>query len=218
MVSFFTAFSQANKVSRSFQITSQLSSTTENITICNNQLPFLWNGITCLIAGTYQATLTGSNGTDSIVTLQLSVINVGTSITNVIICNNELPFSWNGNNYSAEGTYSVTLTSSTGCDSVPILSLTVNDVVTSTTNKTICVNQLPFNWNGINYNSSGTYTATLTSAAGCDSIATLNLTIKPVSASTTNITICNNQLPYHWNGNTYPSAGTYSITLIAANG
>ncbi len=218
MVSFFTAFSQANKVSQGVEITGQLLSTTENITICNNQLPYLWNGITCLTAGTYQATLTGSNGLDSIVTLQLSVINVGTSISNVVICNNELPYQWNGNNYSAEGTYSVTLTSSNGCDSVPILSLTVNDVVTSTTNKIICINQLPFNWNGINYNSSGTYTATLTSSAGCDSIATLNLTIKPVSASTTNITICNNQLPYHWNGNTYPTAGTYSITLIAANG
>lgn len=195
-----------------------LLSTLENITICNNQLPYTWNGITCLAAGTYTATLTGSNGNDSTVTLNLSVINVGTSITNVIKCTNELPYSWNGNNYTTSGTYSVTLTSSTGCDSVPILSLTVNDVVTSTTNKSVCSNQMPFSWNGNNYPAAGTYTVTLTSAAGCDSIATLNLSVKPVSSSTTNVNICASELPYHWNGNSYPAAGIYVITLVAANG
>ena len=36
-----------------------------------------------------------------------------------------------------------------------------------------------YEWNGTNYNTSGTYTYTSTSVAGCDSIATLNLTILP---------------------------------------
>src|SRR6187551_435341 len=75
--------------------------TTVNTTICNNQLPYSWNGITCLVAGSYTATLTGSNGTDSVVVLNLSVINVGTSITNAVICDNELPYHWNGNIYSS---------------------------------------------------------------------------------------------------------------------
>lgn len=188
-------------------------SSTTNITICNNQLPYLWNGITCLNAGTYTATLTGSNGTDSIATLNLSVINVSVSITNVIICDNQLPYQWNGNNYNANGTYSVTLTSSSGCDSVPILSLTVNHVVTSSTNHTVCSNQLPYNWNGNNYNATGSYNAVLTSVAGCDSIATLHLTVNQVSSSTTNVAVCTNQLPYNWNGNSYNAAGSYSITL-----
>ena len=37
------------------------------------------------------------------------------------------------------------------------------------------------------------FSVTLTGANGCDSVATLNLTIKPTSTSTTNIAICPNQ-------------------------
>ncbi len=199
-------------------ISNNASVTTENITICNNQLPFLWNGLTCLTAGTYIVTLTATNGSDSVATLILNVINIGTSITNAVICNNQLPYTWNGNTYVTDGTYSVTLTSSSGCDSVPILSLTVNNVVTSVTNRVVCSNQLPFNWNGNNYAAAGTYIATLVSAAGCDSIATLNLSVKPVTFSTTNRVICTNQFPFLWNGNSYVTAGSYQVTLTGSNG
>ena len=41
----------------------------------------------------------------------------------------------------------------------------------------ICSNQLPYSWNGIRCDSAGTYVVALTNAAGCDSIATLNLTL-----------------------------------------
>src|SRR5204863_2203006 len=107
------------------------------------------------------------------------------------------------------------LTSSTGCDSIATLNLTANAVVTSTTDITICNNQLPYSWNGNSYPAAGTYPVTLTSSGGCDSIATLNLTANPAVTSTTNITICNNQFPYNWNGNSYPAAGTYSVTLTS---
>ena len=36
---------------------------------------------------------------------------------------------------------------------------------------------MPYNWNGTNYAIAGTYTQTYTNAAGCDSIATLVLTV-----------------------------------------
>jgi membrane protein insertase Oxa1/YidC/SpoIIIJ len=37
--------------------------------------------------------------------------------------------------------------------------------------------QLPYNWNGTDYTAAGTYTFTTTNAAGCDSVATLNLAV-----------------------------------------
>ena len=49
---------------------------------------------------------------------------------------------------------------------------------TSTTNISTCDS---LNWNGMTYNSSGTYTYTTTNSAGCDSIATLNLTVNSVT-------------------------------------
>jgi hypothetical protein len=50
--------------------------------------------------------------------------------------------------------------------------------------------------------------ATLTNAAGCDSVVTLNLTINNSNNTATFITACN---PYTWpvNGMTYATSGTY---------
>jgi len=60
--------------------------------------------------------------------------------------------------------------------------LRVNLVTTSTTRDSICANQAPYVWNGNNYTASGTYSVTLVNSAGCDSIATLILLVKPIPA------------------------------------
>jgi hypothetical protein len=108
-----------------------------------------------------------------LLTLNLFVNSILTSTTNETICTNQLPYSWNGQPYNVAGTYTKTLSSVAGCDSVATLNLFVNSILTSTTNETICTNQLPYSWNGQTYNVAGTYTKTLSSVAGCDSVATL---------------------------------------------
>ena len=194
-------------------VVNSASSSSTNVTVCSNQLPYSWNGNNYNTAGSYNVTLTNAAGCDSIATLVLTINNTSTSTTNITRCSNQLPYSWNGNNYSAAGTYNVTLTNAANCDSVATLVLTVNQTSSSTTNVTICSNELPYAWNGTNYNAAGTYTYTTTNAAGCDSVATLNLTVNNTSSSTTNLTVCSSQLPYSWNGNSYNSSGTYSVTL-----
>src|SRR6185369_6777902 len=124
------------------------------------------------------------------------------------ICSNQLPYSWNSQTINAAGTYTANLISAAGCDSVATLNLTVTPTLTSTTNTTICASQLPYSWNGQTINAAGTYTANLISVAGCDSIATLNLAVNATLTSTTDLTICSNQLPYSWNGRTINAAGT----------
>ena len=191
---------------------------TTNTSICTNQLPYTWNGQTINTAGTYTADLTSASGCDSVATLNLVVNPVLTSTTNAAICTNQLPYTWNGQTINAAGTYTADLTSVSGCDSVATLNLVVNPVLTSTTNTAICTNQLPYTWNGQTINAAGTYTADLTSASGCDSVASLNLVVNPVLTSTTNTAICTNQLPYTWNGQTINAAGTYTADLISASG
>src|SRR5947199_4665 len=191
---------------------------TTNTTICTNQLPYTWNGQSINAAGTYTANLISASGCDSIATLVLAVNPAVTSTTNTTICNNQLPYTWNGQSINAAGTYTANLISASSCDSIATLILTVNPAVTSTTNTTICTNQLPYTWNGQSLNAAGTYTANLISASGCDSIATLVLTVSATLTSTTNTTICNNQLPYSWNGQTINTAGTYTANLISASG
>src|SRR5690606_32413180 len=95
--------------------------------------------------------------------------------------------------------------------------LTVNQNVTSTINTSICTAQLPYTWNGQSITQAGTYTATLTAASGCDSVATLNLTVSQNITSTTDQTICTAQLPITWNGQSITQAGTYTATLTAAS-
>src|SRR5690606_11364489 len=179
---------------------------------------YTWNGNDYAAAGTYNVTLTSTAGCDSVATLVLTVNDMLTSTTEITICANELPYTWNGNDYDVAGTYNVTLTSTAGCDSIATLVLTVNPVLTSTTTETICANQLPYTWNGNDYDAAGTYNVTLTSTAGCDSIATLVLIVNDVLTSTTNTTTCTSQLPYTWNGNEYVAAGTYNVTLTSTAG
>jgi hypothetical protein len=50
-------------------------------------------------------------------------------------------------------------------------------VSASTTNTIICPTALPYSWNGLTFNAAGSQTKHLTNAAGCDSAATLNLSI-----------------------------------------
>src|SRR4029079_5965270 len=150
-------------------------------------LPYNWNGQTITQAGTYTATLVAASGCDSIATLNMTISPAVTSTTYLAICAAQLPYSWNNQTYTQAGTYQVTLTSSTGCDSVATLNLAVTNDVTSTTDLALCSTQLPYNWNGQMITQAGTYTATLVAASGCDSITTLNVTVSAALTSTTDI-------------------------------
>lgn len=127
---------------------------------------------------------------------------INSAPVNETICSNQLPFNWNGQNYSTTGTYSVTLTGSNGCDSIATLNLVVNAVVTNTVDTSICSSLLPFAWNGQNYSLPGIYLATLTTTGGCDSIVILHLTItpSPVIAFAGNDDIAVSDVPYQLSG------------------
>jgi gliding motility-associated-like protein len=191
---------------------------TTSATVCENELPYRWNGKSYSSAGDYEVHLVSSKGCDSVATLKLSVNEVSSSTTTLSICAAQLPYSWNGNTYNAAGTYNVTLTANNGCDSVAKLVLSVKNELTSTTNKSICANDLPFSWNGKDYSEAGTYSITLQSAGGCDSIATLKLSVNNPAESTSEVEICSDELPYTWNGRTLTGAGTYNVSLTTVAG
>jgi PKD repeat protein len=203
-----------------------VSDTTSSITdilICNNLLPYNWNGVDYTSSGTYTIVLPAANenGCDSTATLNLVVKDTSFSITNVEVCNNLLPYNWNGVDYTASGSYTIILPAANenGCDSTATLNLTVKDTSFSVTNVEVCNNLLPYNWNGVDYTTSGSYTIILPASNenSCDSTATLNLTVKDTSFSVTNVEVCNNLLPYNWNGVDYTTSGSYTIVLPAAN-
>jgi hypothetical protein len=99
------------------------------------------------------------------------------SITNISICSSAIPYTWNGVNYTTSGAKIYTSTNSQGCDSIATLNLSINVPTSSTDSITINSSQLPYSWNGLTFNAAGTQTAHLTNAAGCDSAATLTLSV-----------------------------------------
>ncbi|MFI5139641.1 MAG: T9SS type B sorting domain-containing protein, partial [Sphingobacteriales bacterium] len=197
---------------------SDTTTSTTNITRCSSQLPYSWNGTNYNVSGTYTFTTTNAAGCDSVATLILTVSDTTTSITNVTRCSNQVPYNWNGTNYNVSGTYTFSTTNAAGCDSVAALVLTVNDTTRSRTRVNICSNQVPYNWNGTNYNVSGIYKFFTINAAGCDSVATLILNISDTVTSVTHIRLCSNQLPYNWNGTNYNVSGTYMFTTTSVAG
>ncbi len=86
----------------------------------------------------------------------------------------------NGQVYMNSGSYSQSVTNSTGCDSILNFTLSVNYSTSDTVVQTACND---FVWNGITYSISGMYIQSYSSAAGCDSVKTLNLTIQTIDTS-----------------------------------
>ena len=72
-----------------------------------------------------------------------------------------------------------------------------------------------FEWNGETYTESGVYTYNTTNASGCDSTATLNLTINNSSSSSVTEVACDS---FEWNGETYTESGVYTYSTINASG
>ena len=62
--------------------------------------------------------------------------------------------------------------------------------------------------NGTTYTESGTYVLNTITVDGCDSIATLNLTINNSSSSSEDVTACDF---YLWNEEFYTESGTYTF-------
>lgn len=110
---------------------------------------------------------------------------------------------------TSAGTYTVTQTVA-GCTSAPGTGI-ANPLAGSSSNTTIssCDSYL---WNGTTYTASGVYTWLGTNAVGCDSLATLNLTLNASSTSSSTVSACGS---YLWNGTTYTTSGVY--TWIGTN-
>jgi phage gp45-like len=93
---------------------------------------YFWNATNISYSnnGLYTATLTNSNGCDSLITLDLTLINSSSSSISHTECES---YTWplNGVTYYNSGNYSSTVTNFMGCDSVITLNLTIPDVYTA---------------------------------------------------------------------------------------
>lgn len=202
--------------SEAFDLPPGLNATSgsESVAACDS---YTWsaNGQTYTSSGTYTANLYNSFGCDSTATLNLT-INQGYSNTETVSSCGSYVWPVNGQTYTNSGTYTESFTTTNGCDSIITLDLTLQGAFTTSENITTC-DQYTWSANGQTYNTSGSYTETLTSINGCDSIVTLNLMINSGLSSTETVSACDQ---YVWpvNGQTYSSSGNYSELLTSIDG
>jgi hypothetical protein len=122
-------------------------------TTCRNSFPYIWNGITvnAPAGNTATAIYTGlaANGCDSIVTLDLHVLDTTAHTDVKTYCSSELPLNWNGITIPANATTNAAYatyntTNAAGCDSIVTLNLTVTPsvspsvAITANPGSTIC--------------------------------------------------------------------------------
>ena len=177
--------------------------------ICEGSV-YTENGFNVSEAGTYTQNLQTVNGCDSIVTLTLTVNPVASTTFTAAICEGSA-YTENGFNVSEAGTYTQNLQTIDGCDSIVTLNLTVNPVASTNLTAAIC-DGTTYTENGFNVSEVGTYTQTLQTVNGCDSIVTLTLTVNPAYNIMIDASI-NEGETYEENGFSESEAGTYVHTL-----
>ncbi len=130
----------------------------------------------CIMNAT-NALCPGASTSNSII-LHIGVPNTGPPLFQTV-CDSVI---YNGQTFSADGAYPITLTNFSGCDSAVTLNLTVHNSSSSTSIQNTCD---PVIVNGQTYTTSGIYTQMFTNTVGCDSTLVLDLTIINTDVSLT---------------------------------
>ncbi len=200
------------------------------VTACDE---YEWNGETLTASGDYTTTFTAANGCDSTVTLHLTIFTANYADFADSACGS---YTWNGEVYEESGDYVQTFTNANGCDSTVTLHLTIYQSATETVELTICESDLPYHYVngdidttfevGTPVSQLLTFNFQLLTSHGCDSVVTLHLTIYPAVTELVEVTLCENDLPYHYvNGDIdtifevgTPQLSTFNFQLLTQHG
>lgn len=189
-------------------------------TICEGDSA-LFHGRYYHFGGIYFVTIPATEAFyDSVVTWTLNVQSPVTApVEQRTVCADQLPYHWQSLTCDSAGTYRDTAYYAAGCDSVYYtLHLTITQPTASDTAAVICAGELPYVWYEHSLTDEGTYTHTITNAAGCDSVITLHLTVNQPTGSTTEETVHATELPYIWHNQSLTDEGTYTYTTTNAAG
>ena len=237
-----------------FRFRQKATASITNLEIIPSQLPYSWNGLQFTTAGTKSASLTNAEGCDSTATLVLRVVyniyypaislfpinKTITPLSPLIEGNYPLGVRYNAYNgynispalpnglqidpitgiisgtpvqLSALQSYTVTLLQDGAKPSIFLLSVGLSTASTTTIN-----NCGPYTWNGVVYTMPITVLAPFTNQYGFDSTATLILSIRNLSASTTILNLNLSELPVIWNGDSITKEGLHTVHLVNAAG
>ena len=228
-----------------------------SLLIANGGNSYVWsngsasNSIGVSQSGTYSVTATsmeGCTGSTSVFVTINPLPNVNISGNNSFCQGDNVTltamgassYAWSNTSTNAAitvsnaGNYSVTGTDANGCSNTASKTVTVNPTYNVALTHNMCEGE-SYNFYGQNITTAGTYTHTLQTVNGCDSVLTLTVTLKalPPTAITGNTTLCEGEtttlvatggVSYAWsNGGTSNSTtvnqnGVYTVTATNAEG
>lgn len=201
-----------NPVDSSFvtvTVKDKLTSTIDRA-ICNGQ-QFTIGNQSFSQAGTYNVTVPGgSNGCDSVVTLNLSIKPGINTVLNRSICDGDSVKVGN-QVFKTSGTFSVTFSQGGECDSTVTLNLVVNPLYNNIINRKICEGQI-VTIGTQNFDQPGTYVVNLLASTTCDSTVTLNLEFADQLVTEIIDTICAGET-FTIGDLTVSESGSYTVTI-----
>lgn len=189
-------------------------STDDSAAICQGE-SYNFYGTPLTEPGLYTEPLTASNGCDSLITLDLSVLPAVSESLQSTICESDTLF-FDGQPLTEPGTYTAEYQTTLGCDSIVELELTVLPEFETELAEVICEGET-YLFNEQEVSTPGTYEAELQSQGGCDSLVVLQLSVEASSESFFDTTLCLGEV-LDIGGATFESAGDYTLQLTDANG
>ena len=187
--------------------------TTVDTTLCADRLPsFSWNGMAA--ADTLVATLVGSHGVDSVVTLYMHVNPTYHHTLYDTICDNASA-TFAGQTFTTTGTYSHTFSTQQGCDSLVDLHLTVHPTYSLHVYDTIYVGDT-ITFDGHNYIQPGDYPVLYQTVDGCDSLVTLHIAGRNLHFVSRTDSLCQGDTLYFC-GRPLTEAGVYTDTVYSGD-
>ena len=182
--------------------------------ICEGE-SYIFQGDTLITPGQVTKLLSSWAGCDSTINLNLTVYpNIITPVQ-AQICTGQ-SYYFDGMTLTNPGQYVDILQTSHGCDSVIELTLTVATLLETTLDASICEGE-SYSFGTEQLTTPGIYLDSLSSAGGCDSLVTLNLSVNLPHSESYSVNLCEGE-HIIFEGDTLMTGGQYSAMFQTTAG
>jgi gliding motility-associated-like protein len=190
------------------------ASTFESYSICEGESISL-RGEIVTQAGIYADTIVNPNGCDTIMIMEVRVIEAKETSEIRTICDGDT-LRVAGQLYWEQGSYSSVYTGITGCDSIHTIHLEVLPLPRKTIQTSICAGS-GYDFFGQSITKAGTYIQRLEQQQECDSLIRLELTIRPRIEELVQITFCEGDT-LEFLGRTFTESTTFAVSYQTPGG
>jgi gliding motility-associated-like protein len=189
-----------------------------NITMCDGEYYTLPDGEITSQAGVYIDTLNSGLGCDSIITTTISLLPHSYAEIDLFSCDADMMILESGDTVTADGEYLYVIDNHLGCDSSILATVLFSNSFDQVSDAVICEGEAYILPGGDTVYSAGTYTDSLQTFAGCDSVITVNLDVNPSYEIYLTDTICDAENYILPDGQVVTEAGEYYTYLPTVNG